>query len=163
MVAKNMLSPSPDKSSHQICIAQTKSVTSCTSNSNFYLITQKSFIVSCSYWYCIFFFLTSGFMYTYAMLILINGYLLNAIFSITKELNGQNSSQKSFHFPHLLRLFWKLWSSWCFFFSFCLFLFHSKLYKIPPATLHFSFHALRANRIIDSKLVWTRQMKNVIS
>ena len=42
-------------------------------------------------------FLTSGFMYKYIILILINWWLMNLIFSMTKAMNGQNSSKQNFH------------------------------------------------------------------
>ena len=42
------------------------------------------------------FFLTLGFIYTYFMLILINRYLLNIIFSMTKTLSGQNFPKQNF-------------------------------------------------------------------
>ena len=45
------------------------------------------------------FLLTSEFMYTYIMLILVNRWLLNPIFNVTKALNGQNSSKWYFHHP----------------------------------------------------------------
>ena len=50
-------------------------------------------------------FLNSGLMYTHAMLILINRCLLNLVFSMTKELNGQGLCKKSFHYLHLSMLF----------------------------------------------------------
>ena len=42
------------------------------------------------------FFLTSGFIYRDFMLILISQWLLDLIFSMTKALNGQNSSKQNF-------------------------------------------------------------------
>ena len=56
-------------------------------NSNFQI--QASFIAVVIV--VVSFFLTSVFIYTYVMLVLINGCLLNVIFSMTKALNGRNS------------------------------------------------------------------------
>ena len=46
-------------------------------------------------------FLTSGLIYTYAMLILINQCLLNIVIIMAKALNGQNSPKQYDHFPNL--------------------------------------------------------------
>ena len=67
-----------------------KSVIPSPSNSNFHVITPDNFICSCSH-SCKIIFLTSTFMKTHVMLILINQYLLNVFFSMTKALNCQNS------------------------------------------------------------------------
>ena len=78
------------------------------SNSNFHLIIlyKDSFVAVVIA--VVSFFLTSGFMYTHVMLILINQCLLNVVFSMTKILNGQSSPKKHFYYPHLSMLFRKL-------------------------------------------------------
>ena len=54
------------------------------------------------------FFLTSGFMYRYIMLILISRQLLNLICSMKKALNDQNSSQQTFQTPSRpFNIIWK--------------------------------------------------------
>ena len=64
------------------------------------------------------FFLTSGFMYRYIMLILINQRLLNLICSMKKVMNGQNSSrEKSQPLLHLSMLFGKPCFNYCLFSS----------------------------------------------
>ena len=100
--AKIYSSPPPEKSplinlhllvskvsflSHQIAI--------------FIQLLYISFICSCSHCCCIIFFLTSGFMYTYVMPILINQCLLNVVFSMAKALNGQSSPSKISILPNL--------------------------------------------------------------
>ena len=54
-----------------------------------------SFICICSH-FCFITFLTSCFMYTHVMLILINQCLLNVAFSTTKALNSQSTLKKNF-------------------------------------------------------------------
>ena len=105
--AKIYSSPPPEKSplinlhlpvskvsflSHQIAI--------------FIQLLYISFICSCSHCCCIIFFLTSGFMYTYVMPILINQCLLNVVFSMAKALNGQSSPSK-FLFSPTFSAIWK--------------------------------------------------------
>ena len=83
------------------------------------------------------FFLTSWFIYTYVLLILINQCSLNVVFSIMKELNGQSSSKQNLHSPHLSMLFGKA----------CL------LYEdSPDSTLDIISWLVRLSNIIDSKL-----------
>ena len=76
------------------------------------------------------FLLTSGFMCTYVMLILINRCFLNAVFSMTKALNGPNYPKKHFASPDLSMLFEKL--CLILFSSFSHSLFYFRLYKILP-------------------------------
>ena len=52
------------------------------------------------------FFLPSSLMCTSVILILINIYLLNVVFSMTKTLNGQNPYKKNFH-TQTLNAIWK--------------------------------------------------------
>ena len=65
-------------------------------------------------------FLTSDFMYSHAMLMLINQCLLNVVFSIAKVLDGQSSPKvlPTFYYPHLPTLFGKIFSTLPFFFFF---------------------------------------------
>ena len=63
-------------------------------NSNFHVITQCK--IHLQQQSLLLYHLTSGFMYRYIMLILINRWLLNLIFSMAKALDGQSSSKQSF-------------------------------------------------------------------
>ena len=78
------------------------------SNSSLISSPYTSFICSCSHSCCITFFNFRLYMYAHVMLILINQYLLNFVFSITKALSGQISPEKHFYYSHLLMLFGKL-------------------------------------------------------
>ena len=96
----------------------------------FIWLPYTSFIWGCSYYCCIIYVSTSGFMYTCVMLILINWYLLNVVFSMTKALNGQSSPKQNFRSPHLSMLIEKPCFSFCVFSSISYSLFYFKLYKI---------------------------------
>ena len=65
--------------------------------------SYANFICSCNHCCCIIF-LTSGFMYTHAMPVLINRCLLNVVFSMTKALNSQSSPKQHFCSPYLSML-----------------------------------------------------------
>ena len=70
------------------------------------------FTYSCNHCCCVFF-LTSGFLYRYIMLILISWWLLNLICSMAKAMNGQNSQP----LLHLSMLFGKPCFNYCLFSS----------------------------------------------
>ena len=78
------------------------------------------------------FFLTSAFMYTHAVLILINLYLLNVFFSMTKALNSQNSSKQSLNFPTPFNAIWIILLLIMFILLFFPLSFYFKLYKVSP-------------------------------
>ena len=86
------------------------------------------------------FFLTSGFMYRYIMLILINQRLLNLICSMKKVMNGQNSSKTT---P--FNVIWKTLLQLLLVFLFTPSFFHFKLYKFLLIPLQLWLHSLRAN------------------
>ena len=94
----------------------------------------------------IYFFITSGIMYTYFMLILINPWLLNLIFKMTKTMNGKNFCNQNFWPPFFApsKAFWKT------LLQFLL------IFRITPSIFQFKFfltllqlrlHSLRANQI----------------
>ena len=84
-----------------------KSVIPSPSNSNFHVITLCKLQFVAAVIPAVSFFLTSGFMYTHFMLILINRCLLNVVFSMSKVLNGQSSPKENFNSLHLSMLFGK--------------------------------------------------------
>ena len=77
------------------------------SNSNFHLINLHKFHLQLSSLLLYQFFLTSGFMYAHVMLILINQYLLNVVFSIYKSIEWSNFSQEHFYYPPPSMIFGK--------------------------------------------------------
>ena len=97
----------------------------------------------------IWFFLTAGFIFTYIMLILINWWLLNLIFSMTKALNGQSSSKQNFHPPLSTHFntFWKTLLQSLVVFLVTPSLFHFKLYKFLRTPLQIRLHSLQTNQI----------------
>ena len=84
-----------------------KSVIPSPSNSNFHVITLCKLQFVAVVIPAVSFFLTSGFMYTHFMLILINRCLLNVVFSMSKVLNGQSSPKENINSLHLSMLFGK--------------------------------------------------------
>ena len=71
-------------------------------NNNFHVISYKNFIFSCCHCSCTIFILTSYFLYTGVMLILIlidAQYLQNIVFSFEKGSNGQIDFSSGFHHP----------------------------------------------------------------
>ena len=95
------------------------------------------------------FFLTSGFMYRYIMPILINRWLLNLIFSMTKALSRQSSSKQNFQLPSspLFNAIWKALLQILLVLLFSPSLFHFKFYKFFLAPFQLLLHILGAKQI----------------
>ena len=70
-------------------------------------------------------------MCTYIMLILINPWLLNLIFKMTKIMNGKNSYNQNFQPPFFapFKAFWKTLLQFLLIFRFTPSIFHFRLYK----------------------------------
>ena len=83
------------------------------------------------------------------MLVLIDLWLLNLTFSMTKAMNNENSSKKNFHPPLFspLNALGKTLLQLLFVFHFTPSLFPFKLYKFLLTPLQLRLHSLRANQI----------------
>ena len=82
------------------------------------------------------------------MLILINRWLLNLIFSMTKALNNPNSFKKNFHPPPSpsFNAFWKVLLQLLLVFLVSPSLFYFKLYKFLPTPLQLRLHSFQTNQ-----------------
>ena len=91
-------------------------------------------------------FLAAGFMYRYIVLILISRQLLNLICSITKALNGQNSSKQNSQTPtpHFNAI-WKTLPQLSLVFLLTSSIFRFKLYKFLLILLQMWLHSLQVD------------------
>ena len=124
-------------------------------NSSFRVINQYNLHLKLYsllfYHFCffIYFFITSGIMYTYFMLILINPWLLNLIFKMAKIMNCQNSSKQNFQPPSSapFKAFWETLLQVLVIFCFTPSIFHFRLYKFLLTPLQLRLYNLRANQV----------------
>ena len=99
-------------------------------------------------------------MYTYVMLIFINGCFLNVIFSIRKVLNCQNFSHQNFH--SLQCYLEKPTPLNACFLLFTPLFFNSNFIKFYLSPLQLWFYGIHANQVMDSTLVAVNQRKALI-
>ena len=116
------------------------------SKSDFHLITLYEPHLQLQPW-LLYHFLTSGFMHICVLPTLINRYLLNVVFDMTKVLNGQSSPKKNFYSLHISILLGKPFLSLCLFSPFSTPFFISNFMKLQLTPLQLGLRGLSAYQI----------------